>query len=115
MTSITHYITSEEEAKQPPVIWQQELQTLDNLIAATQKSLDEQKKLREIFLDYQTFRVQCEQDPNDNDKLLKMVKVALRLHNAIQESHLTNNFDPEFIKELTLFSQIASKKGVPRP
>lgn len=99
------------EQKQP---LQNELSTLDALINATQQSLDNQKKIRELFVQYQKLRTLAQQNPDDNEQLIKMVKSAQRLLNSIEENNLSQNFDPDFMTELALFAQIASKRGIPK-
>lgn len=92
-----------------------ELDTLDKLIKSTQKSLDEQKQLRALIQDYQTFQENYINNPDDNDLLFRTAKAGLLVLNKIQECHLQHNFNPTFISELNLFAQVANKKGIPKP
>lgn len=96
-------------------LWKQELQTLDQLIAATEQSLVNQKALRTQMMDFQAIRTQCHHNPDDNTCLLKMVQAAHQLLEGIQSNHLEHNFDSEFLRELGFFSKIATKRGIPRP
>lgn len=101
--------------KDPAALISNEINRLDTLIQATQQSLDGQKKLRAHIVEYQKIQDLFITNPNDNDVLLRMVKSAYRTLEAIKENHLTQNFDPDFIDELTVLSQAASKRGVPKP
>lgn len=86
------------------------LTTLDLLITATQKSLTEQKSLREVITEYQ--KTQKQYFENDDDAhLLKLVKSAHITLQKIKEVNLVHSFDPEFISELTRFSQVAERRG----
>lgn len=88
---------------------------LDSLIAATQQSLESQKTLREWVKQFKEIQNQCLLNPEDSDLLLRAVKVARRTLECMKENHLTQAFDPEFISELSLFAQVASKRGIPKP
>jgi hypothetical protein len=44
-----------------------------------------------------------------------MIKSAYATLNTIKENHLEQTFDPDFISELTIISQVAKKRGVPKP
>ena len=98
----------------PDVMIANEINRLDTLIQATNKSLECQKKLREKIVDYQKIQQLFTKNPNDNDVLLRMVKSAYRTLEAIKECNLVQNFDPEFMDELTVLSQAAAKRGVPK-
>lgn len=91
-----------------------ELSILDNLIASTQRSLEKQKELRELIVKYQDAQRACLKNSNDEALLYAMVKAAHRTLEAIKENHLMDNFDPEFLSELNLLSQIAVKCGIPK-
>lgn len=101
--------------KDPATLIHDELARLDTLIQATQQSLEGQKKLREKIVEYQKLQEEFAQNPKDNDVLLNMVKSAHRTLQAIKENHLTQTFDTDFIDELTVLSQPASKRGIPKP
>lgn len=92
-----------------------ELLMLDTLIEATQNSLECQQALREQVKKFQEMQRLYLQRPNDKDLLLQVAKSAQRLLDSIQANYLTQAFEPEFLSELTLFSQVASKRGIPKP
>lgn len=101
--------------KDPAALINTELGRLDTLIQATQQSLDGQKKLKEKIIEYKKIQEQYLQKPTDNDLLLRLVKSAHRTLELIKETHLGQTFDPEFINELTVFSQPINKRGIPKP
>lgn len=94
-----------------PVIKDNEIETIDFLITATEKSLDEQKQLRALILEYQELETRYIGSPEDRELLYKVIKSAKRTLEMIKATHLTYNFDSAFIDELTLFAQVGSKKA----
>ncbi len=92
-----------------------ELEVIDSLILSTKTSLALQEKIRIQLIEYQKINKAFIQNPNDTDSLFRTIKSADLLFHNIQDAHLSQNFSPEFLNELTLFSQIASKKGTFKP
>lgn len=101
--------------KDPSQLINNELRRLDTLIQATEQSLEGQKKLKELIIQYQNIQDQFLNDTQNNDLLFQLVKSAYRALQSINENHLIHTFDPEFISELTTLSQIATKRGIPKP
>ena len=94
---------------------QNEIVMLDNLIAMTQISLEKQKTLRELIVQYNKTQQATLADTDDNELLMRTVKMAQRVLESIQENNLTHNFDAAFLSELTLLAQIGSKYGESKP
>lgn len=101
--------------KDPRALVGNELSRLENLIQATQQSLEGQKQLREKIVEYQKIQDSYSLHPKDNEILFRMIKSAYGTLHIIQENHLEHAFDPEFISELKVLAQVASKRGVPKP
>lgn len=101
--------------KDPNALIGNELTRLDLLIQATQQSLEGQKQLREKIVEYQKIQESYLLHPKDNEILFRMIKSAYSTSQSIQENHLEHTFDPDFINELKVLSQVASKRGVPKP
>jgi hypothetical protein len=99
---------------EPALVAAKELQRLNNLISITEKNLENQKALKELFLEYQKQQVNYLQNSDDKEATLRMVKSAHRLLESIKANHLLETFDTEFISQLTFFSQFATKRGVPK-
>lgn len=91
------------------------LKQLDNLIAATEKSLAEQKTLRSQLSDYQQLNEQYMQNRQDRQLGIRLVKAARSVLHGIESHQLIHTFDQETLEELRFFSKIGSKKGLPRP
>ena len=99
----------------PAMIVNNELVRLDTLIQATEQTLEGEKKLRGMIVEYQKFHEQFLKKPEDNELLFKVVKSAHKTLETIKENHLTQTFDKEFIDELTVLAQPATKRGIPNP
>lgn len=101
--------------KDPSTLIGDEICRLDHLIQATEQSLDGQKKLRMLIVEYQKLQDQYLKNTKDNDLLLKIIRSANRVLQSIKENHLLHHFDPDFIDELTILSRPISKRGIPKP
>lgn len=88
-----------------------ELGQLDDVIAATQRSLEQQKKLKDLLVKYQEAQRDYLKNENDVELLYRMIKLAHRAMASIQENHLTYTFNQEFLNELNLFAQMANKRS----
>jgi hypothetical protein len=92
-----------------------DMQALDHLIEMTQKSLDQQRALKNMLIEYQKLQEFFFKNDQDKEVMFRMVKTAHKLLETIKENHLLHLFNADFLSELTLFSQIATKKGIPKP
>lgn len=99
---------------EPALVVAKELLQLNNLIAITEQNLQNQKALKELFIDYQQKQVNYLQNSQDKEITLQLVKSAHRLLEGIKTHHLLQTFDAEFISQLTFFSKFATKRGVPK-
>ncbi len=103
------------QIKDPLALINNEIAMLDNLIDVTQQNLENQKNLRHLVKEYQKIQDLYLQNPDDKEALYRMVKIAYKTLGNIKENHLTHLFDSDFISELSLLSQVASKRGIPKP
>ena len=88
---------------------------LNDLIEVTEMNLSQLKELHQQFVDDQKIKAKYLLNQQDKEQILRMVKAASRLQQAIQAQNLSHLFGTETVKELAFFSQIANKKGIPRP
>lgn len=98
-----------------PVQVVDELGMLEDLIAATEFNLAKEKELRKLVLVYQEELSLYIKNSSDKDLVLRVAKTAHKLLSEIKTLHLVESFQPNFISELTLFSQIALKRGILKP
>lgn len=101
--------------KDPDAMIGNELARLDDLIQATQQSLDTLKRLKGEIIDYQKTQFQFLANTKDNELLMKVVKSAYKALRTIKDNKLEKMFDPDFIDELTVLAQPAAKRGIPKP
>lgn len=101
--------------KDPEALIGNEIARLDVLIQATEQSLEGQKNLSIQIKEYQKLQTQYLKNLQNNDLLLKLVKNANKTLQMIKDNHLVQTFDPDFIDELTVFSQPITKRGIPKP
>lgn len=92
-----------------------ELTRLNNLIQVTAKNLEKQKSLLIMVQEYQVLQDKYLRNSDDNDQLFRLVKAAHRLSETIKENNLSQTFSSDFMSELNMFSQIAQKRGIPKP
>lgn len=92
-----------------------EISRLDDLIEATQQSLQQQKELRELLQKYLSLREQYLKNTENAEVLFQAARTAFRAMNIIQENHLAQTFDSEFLSELSLFAKVGGKQGIPKP
>jgi hypothetical protein len=101
--------------KDPTKLIDNQISILDKLIETTKMSVKNQENLRTQIQEYQKIQDLYLKNTQDNDQLLRMIKSAARLLNTIKTNQLSYLFDAEFISELTMFAQIANKRGIPKP
>lgn len=92
----------------------QALATLDLIIEATGASYNSLVALRQDIIDYQQLQEQYIDHPNDVALLFRLVKKAEKVMDAIQNNHLNQSFDSEFLKEVSLFARLAKKTSSPK-
>lgn len=117
--AVFSYLHSDEsipslKETEPALVVAKEFQRLNNLINITEKNLENQKALKQLFIDYQQQQIHYLDNSQDKEVTLQMVKSAYRLLEGIKTNHLIQTFDTEFISQLTFFSQFAIKKGIPK-
>lgn len=93
----------------------EELDSLNHLVEATQASLDAQKKLRILLVDYGKVHENYLKNPDNKEAMFALVKSAHKLFQCIKDNHLTQTFSQDFLNDLAVFSQVAQKRGVPGP
>jgi hypothetical protein len=101
--------------KDPSQLIDNEISRLDTLIQATQQSLDGQKELKERIIHYQNAFNAYLRNSQDNEQLFQLIKSAYYTLKSIKENNLLHTFDSDFISELTMLSQFATKRGIPKP
>ncbi len=91
-----------------------EMQSIDALIAQTQKNLYEQMKLKELLKDYYRYREEFTQGLQTKHQAAALVSIASDILKILQSEHLQHLCTPSFVDEITFFSSIAGKKSITR-
>lgn len=86
---------------------------MDKLIAATEASVQRQKALRELLIQYKEKEKKAISNPDDTDNLLQLVDLAKKVKSSIEENFLQDYFPPQFLQELDKLSKIAKQKNIP--
>ena len=98
----------------PETLEENALSSLDNLIDSSRKNLENQSKLREDILRYKQLQQNYLQNTDEIVLLYRLIKIADRVLTNINDNHLADLFEREFIKDLTTLSNIAKKRGIPK-
>lgn len=108
-------LCSDAIKKDPKELIDSQIAMMDDLIAMTKQTLNGEYEIKTLIQDYQHIQDAYLKNMDDKELVIKMVRTAHQVLTKIQENHLLQQFDPDFISELTLFSKIATKKGIPKP
>ena len=92
-----------------------ELNSVERLIEATQQSLKMLRELNNQIKHYQELEERTLEGSNDNDLLYALAKQAYQILETLKAHHLTPNFDSRFIEELSIVSKPIAKQGIPKP
>ena len=93
----------------------EEMQSVDALIQATEENLIHEKELKGLLHTYLSLQQEALKNPDDNALLLKVARAACPLLRVIQQNYYSYLFSHDFMKELTLFAQVGQKAGVIPP
>lgn len=101
-----------DEGMSPEGVPSEEAQ-LVRLYEATQRSLEQIRKLQENLAAFRKQEAVTLQTPEDVDALYALSQAALRLSQSIRETRLEPYFRPAFIEELSRVSKMAESKAIP--
>lgn len=106
----THDLPPEVE---PVASMENELGKLQDIMQATAKNLENQKRLYSEISDYMKVHERYLENTNDKRLSYQMVMKAHSAFKLIQSLHLTHAFDQDLISELAFFSNIAERWNTP--
>ena len=89
--------------------FENEVETMDHLIAFTEKNLIVQKKLRNLIFEFKKMKDCFFKGDQTKKHSFKMVKTASQILQLIHENYFQQLYSPEYLEELALFSSIAEK------
>ena len=92
-----------------------EVKIIDQLIFSTQKQLEDEKKLRELMLQFKDQIEEFVQGKQTKTHASQMVRTARQIYEMISANHIEHLFPKDYLDELTFFSSIAGKNGISKP
>ncbi len=87
-----------------------DLQTINNLIASTERQLVVYKELQSLISEFQKQQDLFYVGPQTKELATQMVQTATKILHVANEHQLAYLFTPFFMEELKLFSGISKKK-----
>jgi len=90
----------------------EDLQTIDNLIASTERQLVIYKELQCLITDFHKQQDLFYKGPQTKELAIQMVQTASKIFRIADEHQLIYLFTPFFVEELKLFSGISKKKAL---
>lgn len=89
----------------------EDLQTIDNLIASSERQLLVHKELRALMAEFQKQQDRFHQGPQTKELAGEMVQTASKILRIAEEHLLLYLFTPFYVEELNLFAGISKKKA----
>lgn len=88
------------------------LESLEQSIECTHKTLESQKKIRDLLFEYTTLKRRFVKETSTKAEAWQMVKISAEMNKIIEQEHLGALFALEFLEELKVFSSFARKTTV---
>ncbi len=88
------------------------LESLEQSIECTRKTLERQKKLKEFLDEFTVLKKKFIKEISTKTEAWRMVKISLEMRKIIEEGHLEPLFTLEFLEELKVFSSFARKTSI---
>lgn len=104
------HASCEELRVQAPV---DEVAKVDQLIRATEGSLERLKAIRTLMVEYKQAELAAVKNPSDAENLIKLVDTAKKLATLLEESGIQDYFAPQFLEELKKLAQVSDTKNIP--
>jgi hypothetical protein len=92
-----------------------DIAALDLLISATEKSLQRQKALKVLLVQYKQAEQEAIKNSDDAKSVAKLIACGKEVYSAIKTAYLEDYFSPQFIEELKTLADIGDKKQIPSP
>lgn len=104
-----------EEAAKDTVVFENEVEVLEQLIGTTAQKLEKYKELKRIMQEYKSQKEAFALGNHSKQHAARMVKTARKIQETINDQHIAHLFSSEYLEELAMFSSIAGKYGPKRP
>lgn len=115
LTCFAHGFASEVPETVEPLVREDEVVTMDHLLAVTQGQLEVQKQLKALMLEFKQHQEIFFKGEQTKERAYKMVTTARRILSIITDKHMQHLFSSEYLQELAMCSSIAGKSKPTRP
>jgi hypothetical protein len=88
------------------------LESLEQTIECTGKKLEEQKKIKNLLLEFTDLKKRFIKETTTKNEAWRMVKLSSEMIKLIEREHLETLFTLEFLEELKVFSIFANKTSI---
>jgi len=95
-----------------PSLQADEIATLETLIVTTKIQLERQQQALVLLKQFQQVRTAFIASSDDAKLGTQLVRVAMQLHQVIQESHLNQLFSKEFLEEIAFFNDVGETNRI---
>ncbi len=100
--------------KDPKLIIDYQLSSLDRLIQMSERTKANLDTLRNQIIDYRAKQESYLKQPDDKELLFQMAKSANAIVNQAKAAHLNDTLEPEFLEEIIMLAQIYRKITLPK-
>lgn len=99
--------------KDPKLIIDYQLSSLDRLIIMANRTIDNLNSLRTLIEEYKQKQEVYIEQPSNKEKLYKLAQAASQVLMESKKNSLLDALDPEFLNEITMLAQIYRKISLP--
>lgn len=92
-----------------PLKAEESIDLVKQLIEATEKSLDDQKRLLTQLEEFYRARALFVEDSQNSRAGAALVRAAMRINKQLEEEHLSHLFTSEFLEEIRFFNQVGDR------
>ncbi|MCH9626827.1 MAG: hypothetical protein S4CHLAM2_04580 [Chlamydiales bacterium] len=93
-----------------PLLADEEIEVVQELIAVTQKNLQAQKELLTALVQFKQARHAFVEEPTSRKLATKLVKASMCVQKQIETEHLAHLFESDFLTELHFFNQLGTQQ-----
>lgn len=95
-----------------PLIADEEIETIQELIAVTEKNLTTQKKLLTALVQFKHARADFIAEPTSGQLATRLVKSAMQVQRQIEKEHLAYLFPTDFLSEMQFYTRVGNREKV---
>ena len=92
-----------------------EIKSVEGLLAATKKTLEEQENLKGLLLAMREEEASVISGVNVSSSAARLVALATEVKKRIHDQRLEHLFSGPFLAEITFLTTLKAKEGIPKP